>query len=322
MKKIAIAAAALLVCASGPVRAQDYPNAPIHLISGFPAGSTADISARVVGARMGHILGQQIVVENRLGAASSIAGAQAARAPKDGYTLFVASAANMINAAMNSNLNFDIMKDFAPVTLITSTPTVLAVIPDLGVKSVKELTALAKEKPDTLSFGTSGTGSSTHLALELYKSLAKVKITHVPYTGSPQVITDMLAGRIQGYFSPASTVAGHVAAGKLVALAVTDAKRSVFFPDLPTMVEAGVPDCEFGAVVRHLRARRHAPADHRQAFARGQRGAQVGRGDESVERADRRGHGRHAGRVPQAYGSRAEAMERGRRGGRLAQITG
>jgi len=145
---------------------------------------------------------------------------------------------------MNPNLNFDIMKDFAPIALMTSTPTVLGVIPELGVKSVKELTALSKEKPDTLSFGSSGTGSSTHLALELYKSLAKVKITHVPYTGSPQVVTDMLAGRIHGYFSPASTVSGHVAAGKLVALAVTDATRSAFFPNLPTMVESGVPDCE------------------------------------------------------------------------------
>src|SRR6185295_4752446 len=151
---------------------------------------------------------------------------------------------NMINAAMSPNLNFDIMKDFTHITLITSTPTVLVVPPELGVKSVQELTALAKAKPDTLSFGSSGAGSSTHLALELYKSLAKVKIIHVPYTGSPQVVTDLLGGRLQGYFSPASTVAGHVAAGKLVAMAVTDAKRSAFFPTLPTMIEAGVPDCE------------------------------------------------------------------------------
>ena len=247
MKRIAIAvAAAAVMGAAGftAARAQDYPNAPVRLISGFPAGSTADISARVVGAKMGQLLGQQFVIENRLGAASSIAGAQAARAEKDGYTLFISSAANMINAAMNPNLTFDIMKDFTPITLITSTPTVLAVIPELGIKSVAELTALAKAKPDTLSFGSSGTGSSTHLALELYKSLANVKITHVPYTGSPQVVTDMLAGRIHGYFSPASTVAGHVAAGKLVALGITDAKRSVFFPNLPTMIESGVPDCE------------------------------------------------------------------------------
>src|SRR5262249_23734236 len=149
--------------------------------------------------------GQQFVIENKLGAASSIAGAQAAHAPKDGYTLFVSSAANMINAAMSSNLNFDIMKDFAPITLITSTPTVLVVTPELGVKSVRELIALAKAKPGTLSFGSSGTGSSTHLALELFNSLAGVKITHIPYTGSPQVVTDLLANRIHGYFSPAST---------------------------------------------------------------------------------------------------------------------
>jgi tripartite-type tricarboxylate transporter receptor subunit TctC len=238
-----LAALAALFCTASLAHAQDYPTAPVHLISGFPAGSTADISARVVGAKMGAILGQQFVIENRLGAASSIAGAQVARAPKDGYTLYIASAANMINAAMSSNLNFDIIKDFEPVTLITSTPTVLVVTPELGVKSVKELIALAKAKPGTLSFGSSGVGSSTHLALELFNSLVGVKITHIPYTGSPQVVTDLLANRIHGYFSPASTVSGHVAAGKLVALGVIDAKRSTFFPELPTMIEAGVPDC-------------------------------------------------------------------------------
>jgi len=233
----------MLACPAGVAVAQDYPAAPVHLISGFPPGSTADISARVVSAKMGQILGQQFVVENKGGAASSIAAAYVARAPKDGYTLFVASAANMINAAMTPNLTFDIMKDFTPIALITSTPTVLVVTPELGVKSVKELIALAKARPGTISFGSSGVGSSTHLALELFKSLAHVDITHIPYTGSPQVVTDLLANRIQGYFSPASTVTGHVTAGKLVALAVTDAKRSTFLPNLPTMIEAGVPDC-------------------------------------------------------------------------------
>jgi len=245
MKKIALiaAVAAALTYSAGIARAQDYPSGPIHLISGFPAGTTADISARVVSAKMSAILGQQIVVENKGGAASSIAAAYVARAPKDGYTLFVASAANMINAAMNSSLTFDIMKDFTPITLITSTPTVLVVSPELGVKTVKELIDLARAKPGTISFGSSGVGSSTHLALELFKSLAHVNITHIPYTGSPQVVTDLLAGRIHGYFSPASTVVGHVKAGKLVALGVTDPKRSAFYPELPTMIEAGVPDC-------------------------------------------------------------------------------
>src|SRR3954467_513274 len=196
MNKIAhIAAVAVLTCTASLAAAQDYPNAPVHLVSGFPAGTTADISARVVGAKIGQILGQQFVIENKPGAASSIAGTYVARAPKDGYTLYVNSAANMINAAMSSSLSFDIMKDFAPVTLITSTPTVLVVSPELGVKSVKELIALAKEKPGTISFGSSGVGSSTHLALELFKSLAHVNITHIPYTGSPQVVTDLLAGR-------------------------------------------------------------------------------------------------------------------------------
>jgi tripartite-type tricarboxylate transporter receptor subunit TctC len=245
-KQFALAAAVAIGALTTPplARAQDYPNAPVHIISGFPAGTTADISARVVGAKMGQILGQQVVVESRLGAASSIAGAAVARAPKDGYTLYVGSAANLINAAMSSSLNFDFVKDFTPVALLTSTPTVLVMHPDAGVKNVRELIALAKAKPDTLSFGSSGVASSTHLALELFKSLAQMKITHVPYSGSPPVVTDLLAGRLQGFFAPASSVMEHVKSGKLIALAVTESKRSVIFPELPTMIEAGVPEFE------------------------------------------------------------------------------
>jgi tripartite-type tricarboxylate transporter receptor subunit TctC len=239
---IAIALAWTAGLVALPAQAQNYPTAPVHIVSGFSPGSTADISARVVGARMGQILGQQFVIENRTGAASSIAAATVARAANDGQTLFVASVANMVNAAMSSTLNFDIIKDFAPVVLLTSTPTILVVRPDLGAKSVQELIALAKAKPDTITFGSSGVASSTHLALELLKSLSGVKITHVPYAGSPQVMTDLLAGRIDGFFSPASTAVEHVRAGKLVALAVTDPKRSPFMPELPTMIEAGVAD--------------------------------------------------------------------------------
>src|SRR5882724_3217448 len=141
MKNIVrLAAAATLAwtaaSATGPAWAQDYPTAPVRIVSGFSPGSTADISARVVGAKMGQLLGQQFVVENRTGAASSLAAALVARAPKDGYMLYVANVANMVNAAMNPNLNFDIMKDFAPITLMTSTPTVLVVTHQLGVKSV------------------------------------------------------------------------------------------------------------------------------------------------------------------------------------------
>lgn len=241
---LAAAVAWVAVLAAVPARAQGYPTAPVHVICGFSAGTTADITARVVGAKMSQILGQQFVVENRLGAASSIAAAGVARAPKDGYTLFIGSAANLINAAMSPNLSFDFVKDFTPITLLSSTPTVLVVHPAAGVKSVKELIALAKAKPDTVMFGSAGVASSTHLALELFKSLAQVKITHVPYAGSPPVVTDLLAGRLQGYFAPASSVMEHVRAGTLIALAVTDAKRSTAFPDLPTMIEAGVPGFE------------------------------------------------------------------------------
>jgi tripartite-type tricarboxylate transporter receptor subunit TctC len=239
-----IAAAVLAAgIVSAPAQAQTYPTQPIRIISGFPAGTTADLSARIVGAKIGEILKAQVVVENRPGAASSIAAAQAARADKDGYTLYIGSAANVINAAQNPNLTFDFMKDFTPITLLTSTPTVLAVTPQLGVKNVKELIAAAKAKPDSISFGSSGVASSTHLALELFKGLTGAKIQHVPYTGSPQVVTDMLAGRIQGYFAPASTVMGHVNAGKLIALGTTDPARTTILPNLPTMIEAGVPGC-------------------------------------------------------------------------------
>lgn len=239
---VAVALALLAEPVTGPTRAEDYPTAPVRIISGFSPGSTADITARVIGAKMGQILGQEFVIENRTGAASSIAGAMVARAPKDGYMLYVANAANMINAAMNPNVNFDINKDFTPITLLTSTPTVLVVTPRLGVNSIKELVALARAKPGTISFGSSGVASSTHLALELLNSLAQVKITHIPYAGSPQVMTDLLAGRIDGYFSPASSAVEHVRAGTLIALAVTDANRTTFMPDLPTMNEAGIPD--------------------------------------------------------------------------------
>lgn len=241
---LAAIAAACAVLAAPSAHAQDYPTAPVRIVCGFAPGTTADVSARIVGAKMGQILGQQVVVENQVGAASSLAAEKVARAPKDGYTLYIGSAANLINAAMNPNLNFDFVKDFAPVTLLTSTPTVLVVTPEAGVKSVKELIAAAKAKPDALLFGSSGVGSSTHMSLELFKTLAQVKITHVPYQGSPPVVTEMLAGRLHGHFAPASTVMEHVKSGKLIALAITDAKRSAAFPDLPTITEAGVPGFE------------------------------------------------------------------------------
>jgi tripartite-type tricarboxylate transporter receptor subunit TctC len=241
---------AALACAVGFAassgRADDYPTRPVRIIVGFSAGSSADVTARVVGQHMGQILGQQFVVENKTGAGSSLAAEFVARAPKDGYTLLLATIANPINAVVSTNLSFDIVKDFAPIVRLVTTPNILVVHPSVGVKSVKELIELAKAKPDQLSFASSGVATGTHLAAELFKVMTGVKMVHVPYAGSPQAVTDLLAGRVQVFFSPASTVMQHVREGKLVALASTEAKRAAVAPDLPTMEEAGLPGFEAG----------------------------------------------------------------------------
>jgi tripartite-type tricarboxylate transporter receptor subunit TctC len=239
--------AALSVAVAGtPALADDFPSRPVRIISGLPAGTAGDITARVIGARMSQILGQQIVVENRTGAGSSLGAAAVARSANDGYTLFVGAIANVINATMNPNLTFDLEKDFSPIALLTTTPLILVVHPSLGVKTVAELVELAKAKPESVAFASSGPATTTHLSIELLKLSGGLKIVHVPYTGSPQAVTDLLAGRIQGYFSPASTVMEHVRAGKLIALASTEAKRTASAPDLPTMIESGWPGFEAG----------------------------------------------------------------------------
>ena len=245
---IALGIACAVVCAvSGlAARADDFPVRPIRIIVGFGPGSGADITARVVGARMSEILGQQIVVENKAGAGSSLAADYVAHASKDGYTILMATISQPINAAVTPHLNFDFVKDFEPIALVSTIPNLLVVNPSLGVKSVKELIALAKAKPDSLSFGSSGVGTGTHLAGELFKVLAGVRMVHVPYGGSAQALTDLLADRIQVLFTPASTVIQHVHDGKLVALAATEAKRAAIAPEVPTMGEAGLPGFDTG----------------------------------------------------------------------------
>lgn len=219
--------------------AQSYPSRPVRIIVALPAGTAADITARLAGARMGEILGQQFVIENRPGGGTSVGAAAAARSPADGYTLFIATITNVINAAMNPNLSFDFVKDFDPVVLLTTTPTVLVVHSSLGVKSVANFVAKAKAEPGAISFGSSGPNTTTHLAIELLKKAAGIEVTHIPYPGSPQAVTDLLAGRIQALFAPASTVLEHAREGKLVALASTESKRTPLAPDLPTMMEVG-----------------------------------------------------------------------------------
>jgi tripartite-type tricarboxylate transporter receptor subunit TctC len=226
--------------------AADYPTRPIHLIVGFTPGASSDIVARLYAKGAGPIVGQDIVVENKTGAGSSIAADVVAHSPKDGYTLLMATISQPINAAVVPHLNFDFVKDFSPIVLVSTTANLLVVNPSLGVNNVQELIALAKQKPDGLSFGSSGVATGTHLAAELFKVLTGVKMVHVPYAGSAQAITDLLAGRIQLVFTPASTVIQHVRDGKLIALAATEKKRAAIAPEVPTMAEAGLPGFDTG----------------------------------------------------------------------------
>ncbi len=229
-----------LLAFTAAARADDYPNRPVHLMVGFIPGSAADITARVLGNGLGRILGQQFVIENKPGAGSSLAADYAARAPKDGYTLFLGSSANLTNQAMNPNLGFDMARDFAPIALATAAPVILVVHPSTGVKSVRELIALLKAKPGEILYASTGVGTAPHLAAELFDVRAGVQMVHVPYPGSPQAVTDLIAGRTSVMFSPASAVLAQVEAGKLTALASAAARRPSAAPDLPTIEEAGI----------------------------------------------------------------------------------
>jgi len=245
---IARITAALGICLAlaSPAFAQaDYPNKPVRIIIGFSPGSVADTPARLLAAKFSTAMGQQFVVENKPGAGSNIAAEYVARAPKDGYTLLMATVAQAINQS-TTNLTFDFQKDFAPIALVTSVPNLLVAHPSLGAKTLKEVIAIAKEKPGMLSFGSSGIGTSTHLAGELINMMAGIKLTHVPYSGSSQSLTDVLAGRIQLLFVPAAPAMQYVEKGQLVPIAITQAKRSAFAPNIPTMSEAGLPGYEIG----------------------------------------------------------------------------
>jgi tripartite-type tricarboxylate transporter receptor subunit TctC len=243
MRWIATIALVLLGFFGGsPGRAEDYPAHPIRLIVGFPPGSAADITARLVGEQMTQSLGQQVVIETRPGAGSAIAGEYVARAPADGYTLYIGTSSNVSDAVTNPNLRFDFAKDFAPITLLTGLPLVLAVNPSLGVSSFDQLIALARAKPGQLTYASVGVGTVPQLACELISIREHIKLVHVPYPGSPPAVTDLLAGRVSMMLGVASTIMPYVKSGRLKAFAVSTAKRSRLVPDLPTIEELGVPD--------------------------------------------------------------------------------
>jgi tripartite-type tricarboxylate transporter receptor subunit TctC len=248
LKMIALCAGVTTVSGAGTasVVAQTYPAQPIRVIVGFGPGSAADILARLVGKQMEAGLGQPIVVENRPGNSSMIAAESVARAPADGYTLFMATIANTLNPAETKS-NFNLGKELAPIALLGIVPNVLVAHPSVPANSLQELIALAKSKPEGLTFGSSGYATASYMAAELFNEKAGTKILAVPYQGgSNQAVSDLLSGRITLMFNVAATLAPHVEAGKLKAFAVAQSKRASIMPDVPTLAEAGMEGFDAG----------------------------------------------------------------------------
>jgi len=221
-----------------PVRAQDYPTKPVHIISGFGAGSAGDVLVRLLVPKLSQSMGQQFIVEYKPGAGSNIAAEFVVRAPADGYTLFLGTSANTINATFSPNLSFDFAKDLAPIAQLGSVPNLFVVNPSLGVTNLREFITLAKSQPGQISYATSGVGTVSHMAGELLNVLAGIKLVHVPYQSAAQAVIDVLGGRVMAFFGPVNIVWPHVEAGKLKALATTEHKRTLLASDVPTMAEA------------------------------------------------------------------------------------
>jgi tripartite-type tricarboxylate transporter receptor subunit TctC len=245
MSKIAIqwGASMLMVAFAGACWAQDaagYPAKPIRIVIALAPGGGVDTSGRLLGQKFVEAWGQQVVADNRPGAGGTIAAEVVSRAAPDGYTLLMSSMGHAITPALYK-LSYDTIKDFAPISLFVQSPSVLAVHPSLPVKSVKELIAFAKARPNEILFSSSGSGSGQHLAMELLNRMAGLELVHIPYKGTAPSILDLVAGRVSVTSASAISTMPHVRAGRLRALAVSSAKRSPSVPELPTVAEAGVP---------------------------------------------------------------------------------
>ena len=237
----ALALAGLIAAVTLPAGASEYPDKPVRLVVPWPAGGLVDIAARTSATTLQAALGQPFVVENKPGAGGSIGADTVAKAAPDGYTLLLTTSALNMNAAIKRLPSYSVANEFIPIAAVAYAPSVLVVRSTLGVSSVQELIALAKSKPDKLSYASAGQGSPAHLYGELFKSLAGVEMLHVPYKGAPQAINDLIAGEVDVLFANAAVALPQIKGGRVRALAVTSAQRFPALPDMPTMAEAGLP---------------------------------------------------------------------------------
>jgi len=245
MKLRPILIACLLSLAPSLAGAQTWPERPIHIIVSSGAGGTADILARVIGERLGPVLGQPVVVEDRPGAGGHLGAGSVARAEPDGYTLLMSgSPTHSVGPHLFKNLTYDPMRDVPPVAMVAVAPNLLVVNASLPVNSLKDLIALAREKPGQVTYSSAGTGTSGHLAAELLKTMARIDAAHVPYKSGPEAVTAVLSGSVSFVFFTVPSVFPQVEAGKLRALAITSATRSQLVPNVPTVAESGFPDFE------------------------------------------------------------------------------
>src|SRR5687767_1708122 len=248
MKK-SLAATALLVACTGAAHAQTYPAKPVRMVVPFAPGGGTDVIARYVAAGMTESMGRQVIVDNRAGANGIIGTEIVARSAPDGYTLLFVSSPHSVNPSLYSKLPYDTLRDFAPVAMVALSPYVLVVHPSLPARNLKELVALAKAKPDQISYGSGGSGSSAHLAAELFNQMAGVKLREIPYKGAGPALLAVLSGESSAVFGNALTVKPHIQSGRLRALGIASAKRSASAPEMPTIAEGGLPGFHADAVL-------------------------------------------------------------------------
>ena len=247
LRWIAIALLAGVLPLPTTVIAQPYPSKPIRVIVPFAPGGSVDVIARIVGARIADITRQQVVVDNRGGAGGVVGTELAARAPGDGYTLLLHSAAIAYEPALRQKLPYDALKDLAPVSMVGATPNLLVVNPAFPARSARELIALAKQKPGAIAFGTGGIGSSSHLAVELFRTMSGTTFNHVPYKGAGPALTDVIAGQLDFMIATMPGALPHVRSGRLRAIGISTLQRSPALPDVPTIAESGVAGYEYVA---------------------------------------------------------------------------